>query len=394
MRYKNIHNIIIEGPNGVGKSTLIQNLFKYYNYRYMCYHRGEISNYLFATKFGRPYFVTQNKLPFLYIVLLCDKNELSRRIIKRGIQEKWSHEELDEELKTIVDNDDFIKLAKEMSNDYDIEIIDTTNLTEEEVLNEAVKILDKRNLEDTDLEISTWNEMYDIACKKYGLDFTVKDNQPYINHIPINVESTLHNGVYETFSDKRYPDNLLYTLAYDTSKIKLEPKQYDFVYIINSKIKRRPEVFDYYKSFVDNGKTCLIADNDLVENNELLIKQGRIFKEDFIGALSKAKATVYTSRDLAYLKLQTARLYESILADNIIFVDSQSDLDNEILSQIYGDDKDMIELMTVDPSNIVDKYNSIINNQQLVDYILKSQHDFYNNLVADFENNLERKFIR
>ena len=385
----NIHNLVIEGPDGVGKSTLIQNIFKKYNYRYMCYHRGEISNKFYAEKYNRPYFVTQNKLPFLYIVLTCEEEELKNRINKRQYN---SEEERLEELEKAKDNKLFEKTAKKMVNDYDIVFIDTTKLNENEVLEKVSNILDNLN-SNYDKEISTWNEMYDIACKKYNLKFNVKDNQPYINDIPMMVESTLHNGVYETYSNKKYPDNLLYSLAYDKSKINLNNKEFDFVYIINSKIKRRPEIYEYYDNFIKNEKTCLISDNPLIEENKLLIRTGRIFKETFIEALSKAKATVYCSRDLSYLNLQTARLYESILAENIIFVDKFTDTNCDILKQIYGINDEIIDLLYVTPDTICENYNKIISNENIVKYIITKQNEFYNNLIKNFEENLKNKTI-
>ena len=389
MKYKNIHNLVIEGPDGVGKSTLIKNIFKKYNYRYMCYHRGEISNKFYAKKYNRPYFVTQNNLPFLYIVLTCEEEELKNRINKRHYN---SENERLEELEKVKDNKLFKQTAEEMTNDYDIVFIDTTKLNENEVLEKVSDILNNLNL-NYDKEMSTWNEMYDIACKKYNLKFNVKENQPYINDIPMMVESTLHNGVYETYSDKRYPDNLLYSLAYDKSKIKLNKKEFDFVYIINSKIKRRPEIYEYYDNFIKNEKTCLISDNPLIEENKLLIRTGRIFKEKFIEALSKANATVYCSRDLSYLNLQTARLYESILAENIIFVDKLTDLNCDILKQIYGMNDEIINLLYVTPETICENYNKIISNESTVKYIINKQNEFYNNLIKNFEENLKNNKI-
>ena len=387
MRNKNIHNLIIEGPDGVGKTTLIHNLFKHYNYRYMCYHRGEISNKLFAEKYKRPYYVTQNLLPFLYIVLLCDEYELRNRI--RNRDDYSSEEELNEELKKVSDNKRFKELAEEMKNDYDIVVIDTTNLTEREVLNEVVNYLDNNINNEKDETITTWNEMYDIACKKYGLDFKVIENQPYINNVPINVESTLHNGVYETFTDKRYPDNLLYSLAYNQDKFKFSKKEYDFTYVINSKIKRRSEIYDYYNAFIKNNKTCLIADNDLIPKNDLLFRLPRTFKEEFINEISKAKATVYCARDLEALKLQTARLYESIMAYNIVFVDKESDKNCDILSQIYID-KYIIDLLYVTPETICKNYEIIINDDKLYRDILHSQNVFYNKLIREFEEGIKK----
>jgi len=390
MKHKNIHNLIIEGPDGVGKSTLIQNIFKHYNYRYMCYHRGELSNKIFAEKYHRPYYITQNNLPFLYIVLLCDEKELEKRIRMRETNE----EKLQEELSKVKDNSKFRLYALEMSKEYDMFILDTTHLNEQQVLERVCDFLDTEINCEEDETISTWNEMYDISCKKYGLKFKVIENQPYINDIPINVESTLHNGVHETFTDKRYPDNLLYSLAYDRSKINSNcEKTYDFNYIINSKIKKRPEIFDYYEAFKKNNQTCLIANNPLVEENKLFTRIDRVFKEDFINTIAKSRATVYCARDLAPLKLQTARLYESILANNIVFVDRYSDEDCEILNMIYGEDDFVKQLLWVTPDSISVNYRIIMKDKSLMNYILEKQNKFYNKLVSDFEENVKNNKV-
>ncbi len=377
MRYKNVHNLVIEGPDGVGKTTLIMGLFKRYNYRYMCYHRGELSNYIFAKKYGRPFTATQRGLPFLNIVLLCEPEQLSKRIIDRG--------DGTDELNKVNDNNLFKSYAEKFKNDYDIFIIDTTNLSAQDVLNEVCNELERRFEEDAkDSEISEWNKRYEIACKKYNLDFKVIDNQPYIEGKPIMVESTLHNGLYETFTDKRFPDNLLYSLAYE-HKYRNTPKKYTFNYVINSKIKRRPEIYDYYHTIASNGFQCLISDNPLIKDNKKLIRMGRVFGEEFIDALSQTEATVYCARDLEYLKLQTARLYESILANNIIFVDKLSDTQCDILKAIHGDDIDLINLLYVTPNNIISKYMQLTDDDK--QKILKNQRDYYDKLIKDFEEN-------
>ena len=144
MKYKNIHNLIIEGPDGVGKTTLLYNLLKKYNYRYSVYDRGEISNYVYAKKYNRPYYVTQNGLPLLYILLLCDAEKLTERIKKRAIEENWTDKELNEELKKVNDSKLFEEAAKHMEKQYDIIYCDTTNLTEEEVLEEVCNKLNER----------------------------------------------------------------------------------------------------------------------------------------------------------------------------------------------------------------------------------------------------------
>lgn len=378
MRYKNVNNLVIEGPDGVGKSTLIQNIFKHYNYRYMCYHRGELSNYIFAKKYGRPFTATQRHLPLLFIVLLCEPDKLLDRIHARG--------DGADELKKVSDNKLFKSYAEAFKNDYDIFVIDTTNLNEQEVSEIVFDELDKRFEEDAkDSEISEWNKRYQIACDKYNLDFKVIDNQPYIEGKPIMVESTLHNGLYETFTDKRFPDNLLYSLSYNKYRIRQHPITMDFNYVINSKIKRRPEIYEYYKAFIESDKTCLIANNPLIEEDPHLIRMDRVFGEDFISELSKTKATVYCARDLEYLKLQTARLYESIIAGNIVFVDKLSDTNCDILKAIHGDNEELINLLYVTPNTICTKYNQLTFDD--MSKILINQYNYYHKLVKEFEEN-------
>jgi broad-specificity NMP kinase len=380
MKYKNIHNLIIEGPDGVGKTTLLYNLLKKYNYRYSVYDRGEISNYVYAKKYNRPYYVTQNGLPLLYILLLCDAEKLTERIKKRAIEENWTDKELNEELKKVNDSKLFEEAAKHMEKQYDIIYCDTTNLTEEEVLEEVCNKLNERykSLPD-DEKYSDWNNTYKRGCDKLGLEFKVVDNQPYIDGIPANAESTLHNGVYETFTDKTVADNFIYTLGYGHTKIDSE-KTHDFQYIINSKILNRPEVLEYYKAFAEAGKSCITSEYETIPDYETFTKYGRIFGDEYLKLLSQAKATVYTARDLEYLKLQTARLYEAIIAQNILFVDKYSDLDNDMLKNIYGENSIMVDLLTVTPENIIERYNHIVDSE-LNDTILEKQNAYFKKLI-------------
>lgn len=384
MKYRNVNNLIIEGPDGVGKTTLIHNIFKKYNYRYMCYHRGEISNFVFANKYNRPFTATQRGLPFIYIVLLCDTKELAQRIIYRESAKS-------EELQKVYDNKLFKKAAEQFKTDYDVFVLDTTNLTADEVAEAVFKYLDERETEGADAEISEWNQRYAISCKKYNLDFKVVNNQPYIQGKPIMVESTLHNGLYETFTDRRWPDNLLYSLSYDKSKIKLaKKKKYNFHYIINSKIKRRQEVFSYYSEFYINEMSCLVSDNPLTtdvyyinRNEQLFPRVGRVFGEDYISKISEADATVYCARDLEYLKLQTARLYEAILAHNIVFVDKLSDTNCDILRQIHGNNEELINLLYVDALSIAINYKKIT--PALRKKIIKNQNKYYAKITKELE---------
>lgn len=381
---KNIFNLIIEGADGVGKSTLINGLFKNYNFRYMCYHRGELSNFVFAKKYGRQFFATQNKLPFLYIYLYCSKEELYDRIMSRSCKEGWNDVDTMNEISKIKDVDLFEEAYNDMKKDYDIVRIDTSNCSKEETLKKVIEFLDNRERSIKEDEVLTsWNKMYLKICNKLDISFKVYDNQPYIEGRPVMVESTLHNGEYETYADKKCYDNTLYTMAYD--EVKLQKKVYDFNYIINSKIKRRPEIFEYYKAFEKGLLTCQVSGrNDLVKESDYLIKQKDFTGNDYLSNISKSNATVYCSRDLAYLELQTARLYEAILAKNIVFVDEETDRDNKILKQIYVDNLFMQNFMRVNPSNVVAKYKSL--NKNSINYILDCQDKFWKKIQEDAIN--------
>lgn len=375
MKSRNITTIIAEGTDGVGKSELIMQLFKIYNYRYMVYHRGELSNLFYAQKYHRPFCATQVGLPFLHVLLTCDKEVLKQRIMKRDYDDE---RELEEELKKVDDQDEFIRLFNVMKKDYHMIMVDTTHLSIEEVGKKVAKMIDNyvAHLE-TDVEISEWNSMYAISCNKLGLNFTVRDNQPYINDIPFMAESTLHNGVYETFSDKSYPDNFIYSLAYGNDNYRCADKTLDFAYVIFSKVKRRPEVYEYLAKFMSNDKTCLVANNEYMPINPLLERMPRMFGNAFITQLSRAKATVYCGRDLAYLKLQTARLYEAILAQQIVFVDKLSDPDCEMLTLMHAKDKKLIDLLYVTPETICEKYDYIMSHKDIYDKIINNQNSYY-----------------
>ena len=150
MRYRNVRNLIIEGPDGVGKTTLINGLFKHYNYKYMCYHRGELSNRLFAKKFKRPFYETQRGLPFIYIVLVADSEDLKSRIIRRAKDEDWAIDDLQKELETVKYAHEYLGLADEMSDNYDIYVINTSGRSEDQVLELVISRLDNREKYDNE----------------------------------------------------------------------------------------------------------------------------------------------------------------------------------------------------------------------------------------------------
>ena len=382
MKSKNITHIVLEGINGIGKSSLVPEILKQCRYSYVVYDRGEISNYVYAKKYNRPFISLQRNLPFIYVLLICDEKTLQHRLSCRN----FGHEDVNK----FSEQELFIQAANDMKNDFHIVTLDTSLLSLEETAKKILSIVDeyKSNLQ-TDETETDWNKSYRKACENLHLKFEVRENQPYINNKPCMSESTWQNGYYETFSDKEtFPDNLLFSLTYSTNQ-KFVKKSLDFAYVINSKINRRPEIIDYYLEFLKNDKTCLVSDKvyEAFDQNPKFEKIDRVFGNQFIEELSKAKATVYCARDLEYLKLQTARLYEGILANQIIFVDFASDKDREILRQIHKDDY-FVNLLTVNPYDICEKYDRIMADGCLRGMILANQKKWYlkirKNLVDRF----------
>ena len=131
--------------------------------------------------------------------------------------------------------------------------------------------------------------------------------------------------------------------------------------------------------------SCLVSNNDLIPQDKHLVRMNRVFGEDFINELSRSVATVYCARDLEYLKLQTARLYESILAGNIVFVDKLSDTQCDILKAIHGNNSRLINLLYVTPNTICEHYRNLTASDRIE--IITNQVNYYMNLIKEFEEN-------
>lgn len=387
MKSKYITHLIFEGCDGVGKDTLSFEVWKLLNFKYRCYVRGEISDYVYAKKYGREIITTQNGLPFLYVVLTASKKHLTRNINKRTYNSEEEHEA---ELAKIKDNELFLKAADELKHLYHIIVIDVTGKSIVEAAQFIVsKALMYIKTLSNDAEINQFNEMYRLGCKRAGCELTVKGNQPFIDDEMIMADAHLHNGVFETYSCRLHPHNLLFSFAYDYGKIKLvdvEERVIDFVYPINSKILQRPEVYEYFAAFTKEGKTILTTDSSYLPKTSNMRFMNKVFGNDYITELSRARATIYTSRDLADLKMMTVRAYESVIANNVIFVDKLTDKDCEILEQIYNNDEVrwLINYLYVTPATITQSYNRIMKDRCLVRLILKLQRNWYEKLIKEF----------
>lgn len=387
MKATNIFSIQLDGADGCGKTTLLELCQKNTNFELLCYDRGELSYYVYAKKYNRVFMPTIRGLPIAIVFLKCRKEVLQERIIKRAQENNWPEELLQKELDKTNEELLFEHAAKDFENDYHIITIDVSDLTPDEVYAEMMQRLNHliENLPVDDTQ-SSWNMMYERGCDRLGLDFKVRDNQPYINGIPFMSESTNQNGVYEKFDVKDYPTNLIFMRGYDldvnsTFNIK---KTLNFSYIINSKIKRRPEIYDYYFAMKAAGLTCMVSDNDCIPHYDNLVRVGRVFGDDFVLQQAAARATIYCARDLAYLELQTARLYEAILARQVVFVDKQSDPENKILRQIHGDEPEA-EWLRVTPQNLAFTYSLICDSEEWRTKIVDRQLKWYSELMTKVE---------
>lgn len=391
MKNKNITTVVVEGTDGVGKSELIKQLFKIYNYKYMCYHRGELSDLVYSLKYNRPIYIGQNNSSIIYILLTCGKEELEKRIRSRNYKDE---KELNDEIAKIDDQETFIYYAFKLKDRYNMFLLDTTGKSIEQVGIEASHIIDDYiNKLNSDEELSQWNEMYKKGANKLGLDFKSIDNQPYINNIQFIGELNLHNGYFEKFTDKRYPTNLIFSYAYDVKdNRKFDDKKIDFQYIINSKIKDRPEIKEYFDNFKINNKTCLTGESNPYVDNVYILPLKRCFGDEFIYKTGQAKATLYCAREIAFLEFQTARLYEGILANNIVFIDNYTDPLMKIGKSIYGEDKKLLDLIYVYPETICKNYDEILKNN-LYDVIIKKQSEYLNKLFIDLKDKNKNLFF-
>lgn len=386
MKSKTITHIILEGCDGIGKNTIAQHLWPRYNFRQRVYVRGEISDYVYANKYHRRFIATQRGLPFLYVVLTGDIEQIKEQIIARN-----SDADMALELSKVSDNALFEQAAKTLQHDYHILTISCKGKTIEQLVDEIYeKTTAYINSLEIDDEYNAFNAMYAKGCRKLNIEFNVKGNQPYFEDTMIMADAQLHNGSFETFSDKTYAHNLIFSLAYDAeirSAASLVEKTIDFCYPINSKILVRPEVYTYFSKFNSAEKTFLTTRSDYVPQYKYVRTFDKCFGNEYILTCASARATIYTARELSYLNMMTVRAYEAVLARQIIFVDCQTDTNNEILSQIYPStsklDTQCRQLLFVTPETIINNYNIICSNETLVRHILTSQDKWYDKLVKD-----------
>ena len=386
MKSKNITHIILEGCDGVGKDTIKDEIWRAYNFQYRVYCRGEISDYVYAKKFNRKFISTQRGLPFLYVVLIGDEEIIEKHIKERAERLSWPSYLLEKELEKISDNKLFEKYAMLLSKEYHIL---TIYCKDKDIHTLCAEIYDKTteyiNNLSTDIELTPFNKQYKLGCDKLKIKFDVRDNQPYMDNIRIMADAHLHTGAFETFDNKDIPHNLIFCCGYDIElSNKKVPKTVDFAYPINSKILQRLEVYEYYTEFEKNKISFLVTDSIYVPNYNYARRMSKCFGNEYITRLAIAKATIYTARDLVDIEMMTCRLYEGILANQIVFVDKLSDPNCKILKNIYKDNERLINFLYVTPETIVKNYRALSDDD--VNTILHAQQDWFFNQIKEFKD--------
>ena len=365
---KNVSLIFIEycEPDDGFMSRLTTDVSYKLNDRYLVKYDGDITEYVCAEREHRVPNKYLHNVPALHVVLY----------------DKSSNSVLNER------NAAYVRAAALLKDEYNIITIETSDMTYNEVVDTIVDRVKKFVSElPTDKEINGFNELYKKGAEKYGLKVTVRDNQPYLENQQFMADFQYHNGLYETFDDKSMPDTLLYVAAYENTETDTSNKTIDFQYPINSKILFRPEVKDYVKHISDS-LTLLTTEShylDDVANMRNVTMFGKVFGDDYIKQLSRAKATIITNRELAHTEMMTARWYEAVLANTVIFVDKITDPHSKVLKQIHGDNEELIDMLTVIPETIVNKYFTVINDTKLVKQILDAQHKWFNKLLSEID---------
>lgn len=365
---KNVSIIFIENWNYDAdcESYFFNSIRRKLNNRFLIELNGDVTEYVKAEHEGRVPNKYLHNVPVLHVVLY----------------EKSSNEYV------YNNNLKYIHAAEVLKNEYNIITIDHTDMVSDELEDEIVKRV-KEFVEKLpkDKEINAFNELYKKGAEKYGLKVTVRDNQPYLENQMFMADFQYHNGLYETFEDKSMPDTLLYAAAYENTTTNTEGKQFDFQYPINSKILFRPEV-KYYIKHISDSLTLTTTEShylDDVANMKNVNMFGKVFGDDYIKKLSKAKATIITNRELAHTEMMTARWYEAVLANTVIFADYITDPHSKVLKQIHGNDEQLIDKLTVVPETIVNSYNEVMSDKELVKTILDRQHAWFNKLLSEID---------
>lgn len=138
---KKFSHIILEGVDGIGKNTLMNLLWPHFHGEKHVYCRGDISNWVYAQKYGRKFIPIQKDLDFLYIILIGPTERIKKQIKSRP------YDNDENELNKISDQKIFIDAYNELKDIYNIILIDIRWLESTQIINLILNYINKKENE-------------------------------------------------------------------------------------------------------------------------------------------------------------------------------------------------------------------------------------------------------
>ena len=353
----NISHVVIEGCDGVGKSTLLFGLQKKFNRIGPSFRdRGELSDFVYAKKFGRSVVsVNQCHLPFLYVLITKSEDEIRKQLEKRAQVDPIAAKDLSEELDAIKDQRLFMDLYREFKVDHHAIMCDLTGKSIDESIdfvydkiNEYLDHLPKDCADST-----THFILSSAACKKQWRFHSI-NGQPYFNSKMAILDPDKHNGVYETVTDKTYPISLMYAAEF-------EP---------------------YVKDRVKTDKNLAIVDNRVFSDDHEVILPEHITNimtgmEGFMNVFNTASCVEYYTR-YGYRHGVSPMLYLAAMTNTVIFFDQRHTLQMDIYQQIYKNHEELINYVTfMSKDSLKEKKKGVFDDENIKKAILFAQKQWY-----------------
>lgn len=353
----NISHVVIEGCDGVGKSTLLFGLQKKFNRIGPSFRdRGELSDFVYAKKFGRSVVsVNQCHLPFLYVLITKSEDEIRKQLERRAQIDPIAAKDLSEELDAIKDQRFFMDVYHEFKVDHHAIMCNLTGMSIDEsidfVYNKINEYID--HLPKDCADSTTHFILSNAACKKQWRFHSI-NGQPYFNSKMAILDPDKHNGVYETVTDKTYPISLMFAAEF-------EP---------------------YVKDRVKTDKNLAIVDNRVFTNSHEVILPEHITNvitgiEGFMNVFNTSSCVEYYTR-YGYRHGVSPMLYLAAMANTVIFFDQRHTLQTDIYQQIYKNREELIKYVTfISKDSLKEKKKDVFDNENVKKAILFAQKQWY-----------------
>lgn len=353
----NISHVVIEGCDGVGKSTLLFGLQKKFNRIGPSFRdRGELSDFVYAKKFGRSVVsVNQCHLPILYVLITKTEDEIRKQLERRAQIDPIAAKDLSEELDAIKDQRLFMDVYHEFKVDHHAIMCNLTGKTIDESIdfvydkiNEYIEHLPKDCADST-----THFILSSAACKKQWRFYSI-NGQPYFNSKMAILDPDKHNGVYETVTDKTYPISLMYAAEF-------EP---------------------YVKDRVKTDKNLAIVDNRVfTDTHEVILPEHTTnvmnCMEGFMNVFNTSSCVEYYTR-YGYRHGVSPMLYLAAMANTVIFFDQRHTLQMDIYQQIYKNREELINYVTfISKDSLKEKKKGVFDDENIKKAILFAQKQWY-----------------